>query len=83
MAEAILQCLKKGCRDKSKAMAILSMNLMANLLENFAKERNKFAPIILKAQTFILIDLYTQNDLREEMLHNFISLFKNQPTIPI
>jgi hypothetical protein len=83
MTDAILSCLKKGCRDRSKSIAILSMNLMANLLDSFAKDRNKYAPIILKALTFILIDLYLQNDLREEMLHNFITLFKNQPTIPI
>jgi len=59
------------------------MNLLASLLDEFSKDRNKFAPIILKSLTFILIDIYLQNDLREEMLHNFISLFKTQPQIPI
>jgi hypothetical protein len=83
MADAIIRTLKQGCRDKSKTVAILSMNLLASLLDQFSKERNKFAPIILKALTFILIDLYLFNDLREEMLHNFITLFKSQPTIPI
>ena len=83
MAEAIVRILKQGCRDRSKAVAILSMNLLASLLDQFSKERNKYAPIILKALTFILIDLYLYNDLREEMLHNFISLFKSQPSIPI
>ena len=83
MAEAIVRILKQGCRDRSKAVAILSMNLLASLLDQFSEERNKYAPIILKALTFILIDLYLYNDLREEMLHNFISLFKSQPSIPI
>lgn len=77
LTDAIISSLKKGCRDRSKAIAILSMNLMASLLDTFAKDKNKYAPIILKALTFILIDLYLQNDLREEMLHNFITLFKN------
>lgn len=77
MAEQILSVLKKSTRDRSKAVAILAMNQMANLLDSFSRERNKYAPIILKALTFILIDLYLQNDLREEMLHNFINLFKN------
>ena len=83
MAEAIVRILKQGCTDRSKSVAILSMNLLASLLDRFSKERNKYAPIILKALTFILIDLYLYNDLREEMLHNFISLFKSQPSIPI
>lgn len=33
MADAIVQTLKKGCRDRSKAVAILSMNLLAGLLD--------------------------------------------------
>ena len=83
MTEPILHALKQGCRDKSKAVSILSMNLMASLLDKFSRERNKYAPIILKALTFILIDLFLQSDLRDEMLNNFITLFKSQPTIPI
>jgi len=83
ITEAIMQVLKKGCRDKSKALSILSMNLMSSLLDVFSKERNKYAPIIYKAMTFILIELYLNQDLREEMLNIFINLFRNLPTIPI
>jgi hypothetical protein len=83
VTEAIMSVLKKGCRDRSKAVSILSMNLMFGLLDSFAKDRNKYAPIIYKALTFILIDSYQNVDLREEMLHNFINLFKNLPGIPI
>jgi len=46
------------------------------LLDGFAGERNQFAPIIYKALTFILIDVYMNLDLREEMLKNFIILFQ-------
>ena len=83
ITEAIMQVLKKGTRDKSKALSILSMNLMSTLLDVFSKERNKYAPIIYKAMTFILIELYLNQDLREEMLNIFINLFRSLPTIPI
>ena len=78
-----MSVLKKGCRDRSKAVSILSMNLMSSLLDTFSKERNKYAPILYKAMTFILIESYMNLDLREEMLNIFISLFKKNKTIPI
>ena len=81
--DAIMSVLKKGARDRSKVVSLLSMNLMSALLDDFAKDRNKYAPIIYKALTFILIECFSNMELREEMLHNFISLFKKQPNIPI
>jgi hypothetical protein len=75
--------LKKGCRDRSKAVSILSMNLMFSLLDSFAADRNKFAPILYKALTFIMVDSYSNLELREEMLNNFINLFTNIPSMPI
>jgi hypothetical protein len=79
MSEAILSVLRKGARDRSKAISILSMNLMSALLDSFSKARNNYAPILYKAMTFILIESYINIDLREEMLNNFIKLFKVFP----
>jgi len=67
-----MSVLKKGSRDRSKALSTLSINLMSSLLDVFSKERNKYAPIVYKAMTFILIEGYLNNDLREEMLKIFI-----------
>lgn len=78
-----MQVLKKGARDRFKTVSILSMNLMSSLLLTFSKDRNKYAPIIYKAMTFILIDCYFNQELREEMINNFINLFRVIPTIPI
>ena len=76
--------LKKGSRDKkSKAVSILSMNLMSSLLEKFSADKNKYAPIIYKAMTFILIECYVDLELREELLNIFINLFKANKNIPI
>ena len=75
--------LKKGARDRSKAVSILSMNLMSSLLDQFSIDKNKYAPIIYKAMTFILIECYVNLDLREELLNIFINLFKTNKSIPI
>ena len=78
MTDAIIKALKGGCRDsRSKAVSITSINLSFYLLGGFASDRNMFAPIIYKALTFVLIDCYLNLELREELLKNFIQLFKN------
>mgnify|MGYP006084425259 CR=1 FL=1 len=59
------------------------MNLMFSLLDSFAADRNKYAPILYKALTFIMVDSYGNLELREEMLNNFINLFTNIPSMPI
>jgi len=66
----------RGCRDKLKIMSVLSVSLMTTLLDQFAKDRNEYAPILYKALTFVLIEQYNNMDLREEILHNFIKLFR-------
>jgi len=84
MTDAIIQALKRGCRDlRSKSIRISAINLMFTLLDGFAGERNQLAPLIYKALTFVLIDVYMNQDLREEMLKNFIILFQKHQNIPI
>jgi hypothetical protein len=84
MTDAIVQALKRGCRDlRSKSIRITSINLMFTLLDGFAGERNQFAPILYKALTFILVDGYANLDVREEMLKHFIVLFQKHQNIPI
>ena len=56
---------------------------MSDLLHHFARDRNKFAPILYKAYTFLLIEQYLRIDIKEEMINNIISLFRNYPSIPI
>lgn len=81
--EAIIQALKRGCRDPSPVVSAASTNLLFHLLDSFAKDRNMFASIIYKTLTFILIENYAQQDLREEILKNFIVLFQKYPSMPI
>ena len=76
LTDNIQQALMRGCRDNQKVVSILSINLMVLLIDQFAKDRNEYAPILYKALTFIFIEQYNNIDVREEILHNFIKLFK-------
>lgn len=57
--------LKQGCRDnRSLGIRTTSIALMFHLLDGFAREKNKFAPIIYKTLTFLAIDNCWNVDLR-------------------
>ena len=65
-ADFIISALKRGCRDmRSNAVRTTSISLMFHLLDYFAQGRNKYAPIIYKALTFIVIDAYLDLPTRE------------------
>jgi hypothetical protein len=57
--------------------------LTFGLLFELAKDRKPYAPVIYKALTFLLIEGYHSESFREEMLKNFIALFRNFQIIPI
>lgn len=56
LTEGIQQVLMRGCRDRLKIVSMLSVSLMAALLDQFARDRNENAPILYKALTFIFIE---------------------------
>ena len=64
-------------------LKIFTMGLMFRLLEDFAVERNRFAPIIYKTLTFSLIENHDDLDIRFFLISNFSSTFQNLNTIPI
>lgn len=76
VAEAILTVLKKGCRDSSRVISFVSIHLMADLLLDFSSQRNKYAPRIYKALTFIMIENYLDQEFRIEMNNLFIQIYK-------
>lgn len=72
------------CRDTSfRVVGKTSINLSFFLLEWFTKERNMYAPIIYKSMVFILIECYSNVEIRGEILRNFITLFKQNKNVPI
>jgi len=50
---------------RSNAVRTTSISLMFHLLDFFVQVRNKYAPIIYKALTFIVIDAYLDLPTRE------------------
>lgn len=83
-AEAIINTLKKGCREyKSKGVSFTAISLSIYLMNSFAQERNMYAPILYKAMTFILIDCYVNVELRTEITKHFIALFRDYQNMPI
>ena len=64
-------------------MRIKSLTSLFFLLENFANQRHKIAPIIYKKLTFSLIENHANIEIREFMLRNFLTILKKFPNIPL
>ena len=62
---------------------MVAVELMFRIMENFAVIRHPHAPIIYKTLTFILVEFYWENDMRDMLLRHFIFLFKKLETIPV
>lgn len=82
-AENMLTVLKRATRDSMKTISSQAVSLMCVLLDKFAQDRNEYAPTIYKALTFLLIDNYYNMDARQEILSNFIMLFRKHRSMPI
>ena len=78
-----MNLLKKGARDVKQTLAVVSVELMFRLLENFAAERHSYAPILYKTLTFILVEFYWEIEIRDMMIRHFIFLFKKFEQIPV
>jgi len=83
VSAAILNCLKKSIREKSKPLVLSNLALMFKLLEHFAVEKNTYAAVMYKTLTFSIIENFTSTHMREFSLRNFKLLFEQNQTIPI
>mmetsp|Transcript_30365 Transcript_30365/g.29726 ORF Transcript_30365/g.29726 Transcript_30365/m.29726 type:complete len:186 (-) Transcript_30365:3297-3854(-) len=75
--------LKRGCRDRMKLVRVVSCELMFKLLHTLALQRNQFAPLLYKSLTFILIEFHLDEQIREQMLKHFMTIFQLLPSIPV
>lgn len=57
--------------------------LLFKLLDVFSVDWNKFAPIIYKTLTFLLVENHHELETREYMLKQFSRVFKQVKTIPV
>jgi len=83
VSAAILNCLKKSIRERSKPLVLSNLALMFKLLEHFAVEKNTYAAVMYKTLTFSMIENFTNTNMREFSLRNFKLLFEQNQTIPI
>ena len=81
--DAIVQVLKRGCDNQSRVIRSTSISLLFHLLDFFAQERNKFAPVVYKTLTFKVISAIRYLEIREEIFKNFILLFRRFQNIPV
>lgn len=66
--EEVLRLIKKGCREDQKMYKYTCTTLLFKLLDVFSVDRNKFAPIIYKTLTFLLVENHHELETREYML---------------
>lgn len=66
--------MKKGTRDTSTIMKYFSLENLFRLLDKLAIERNPFAAVLYKKLTFSLVENYSDIDLREFMIQQFMYL---------
>lgn len=79
----ILTVVKRAVREKSRILQLTALTLLFRLLENFAAERNPYAPIIYKTLTFSFIENHSNIDVREYIMHNFCTIFQRSHSIPV
>jgi hypothetical protein len=79
----IMGYIKRGIRESSEVMRYTLLELLFNLLDEFASKRNPYASIVYKKITFLFIENHEELNIREFMLRNFSSIISKYPTIPI
>eukprot|EP01022_Parablepharisma_sp_SALTPOND_P005532 TRINITY_DN1227_c0_g1_i1.p1 TRINITY_DN1227_c0_g1~~TRINITY_DN1227_c0_g1_i1.p1 ORF type:complete len:1400 (-),score=306.14 TRINITY_DN1227_c0_g1_i1:7123-11322(-) len=79
----VLNVLMRATRDKSQALQYYALSLLFELLEEFGASKRPFAPIIYKALTFSLIELYQNVSIRNFLEGNFVAIYRAFPAIPI
>ena len=79
----IVKMLHSFCKLANLPMKISILSMMFELLRNFAAQKNKFAPVLYKSLTYILIENHNDDVVRMHILQDFKSLFSSSGTIPI
>ena len=59
------------------------MEMMFDLLDDFASKKNPYASIVYKKITFLFIENHEELTMREFMLRNIQNIFEKYPTIPV
>ncbi|CAG9333687.1 unnamed protein product [Blepharisma stoltei] len=83
LVNAVLSLLNRTCRDESKALQNMAVGMLFLLLEFFAGEKSNYAPIVYRTLTFLLVENYSHNEMREYLECNFRMTYKTIGSIPV
>lgn len=75
--------IKKGIRQSSEIMRFTLLELLFNLLDEFASKKNPYASVVYKKLTFLFIQNHEELNVREFMLRNFGHVFKKYQSMPV
>ena len=71
----IMMYMKRGIREDSQVMRFCLMEMMFDLLDEFANKKNPYASIVYKKITFLFIENHEELTMREFMLRNIQKIF--------
>ncbi|CAG9322647.1 unnamed protein product [Blepharisma stoltei] len=83
ITSSFLSVLKRGCRDKSWMIRISCLSRLFALLDSFYETKNLYAPILFKTLTFLLIENYSSETMREFIMSNMIQLLEQIQSLPV
>lgn len=81
-ADFIIKVAQRANRDRSENLQIVSLTLLFRLIENFASDKNPYAPIVYKTLIFALMENHSKVKIREYILANFKLVFESFSSIP-
>jgi len=81
-ADNIIKMAQRANRDKNESLQVISLTLLFNLMDHFAKDKKPYAPIVYKTLTFALVENHQKTKIREIILNNFKVTFEMFPNIP-
>lgn len=83
IASMILTSMQRSTRVKNRPIVVETLTNLFWLLENFTKERDKYASQVFKSLTFSLIEIWEDGTIREFMLRNFDTIMTNNQDLPV
>lgn len=83
LINSVLGLINRCCRDENMIIKTMAISNMFYLLEFLSEKSSSFAPIVYRTLTFLLVENYSNPNMREFIIANFVLLFKMNSGIPI
>jgi len=74
---------KRAVRESDRRVRMVIAVQLFSILDKISRTKHSYAPTIYKTLIFSLVESPHDTTVRELMLHNFTTLFKDHPAIPV